>query len=156
MSVTTEGIVLGQRENFLTVVEISTKSRLLVMCDCGSVCRINVRIFLVGQKKSCGCRKNYGNRKIHGHTIDSYSPTYNSWRGMINRCFRPTNNRYDRYGGRGITVCAQWWRFENFLLDMGERPEGHSIDRIDNDGNYEPGNCKWSTPTEQALNRSHP
>jgi len=74
---------------------------------------------------------------------------------MIDRCTNEKNNRFDRYGGRGIKVCDRWNKFENFLFDMGEKPhEGLSIDRIDNNGDYDPGNCCWSTATEQARNRS--
>lgn len=81
---------------------------------------------------------------------------YNSWRAMLNRCFNPNTKYYERYGGRGITVCDQWRRsFATFLADVGKAPSPkHSIDRIDNDGNYEPGNCRWVTQAEQNKNRS--
>lgn len=77
------------------------------------------------------------------------TPTHNSWLSMRRRC----NSNDPRYGGRGITICERWSSFVNFLADMGERPTGTSIDRKDNDGNYEPNNCRWSTPKEQAANR---
>jgi hypothetical protein len=91
----------------------------------------------------------------HGHGRDGKrTPTYLSWQNMRQRCHNPNTPRWDHYGGRGITVCARWDSFENFLSDMGERPEGTSIDRINNDGNYEPGNCRWATSAEQMSNRS--
>ena len=84
----------------------------------------------------------------------SNTPTWNSWMGMITRCTNPRLERWKFYGGKGIKVCERWIRFENFMADMGERPNGASLDRIDRDGNYEPSNCKWSSAKEQAVNRS--
>jgi hypothetical protein len=82
------------------------------------------------------------------------TPTYNTWEHMLARCRNPNNKRWKRYGGRGITVCERWLTFENFLADMGEKPPGLTIERKDNDGNYEPGNCKWATTTDQNRNSS--
>ena len=78
--------------------------------------------------------------------------TYRTWIYMRQRCLNPNNNAWKDYGGRGITICDRWDSFANFLADMGERPAGTSLDRIDNEGNYEPDNVKWSTPAEQAHN----
>lgn len=93
----------------------------------------------------------------HGHTRNGhFSPEYESWRGMNERCNNPNHNRYDLYGGRGIVVCERWRKFENFLEDMGLKPSPtHSIDRYPNkDGNYEPVNCRWATDAEQVRNNS--
>lgn len=81
------------------------------------------------------------------------TPTYRSWASMVTRCRNPNSTQYAYYGGRGITVCERWLDFRSFLEDMGERPAGTSIDRIDNSRNYEPGNCKWATRAEQNRNR---
>lgn len=94
----------------------------------------------------------------HGHSAagrhGKASPEYMSWMSMIARCERPTCNRYNNYGGAGIYVCDKWRRsFEAFLSDMGPRPHGHTIDRVDSDGNYEPNNCRWASPSQQGRNR---
>ena len=82
------------------------------------------------------------------------TPTYRVWNGMTQRCLNPKNGRWDDYGGRGITVCERWQIFENFVADMGERPEGETLDRYPNqNGNYEPGNCRWATAEQQGQNK---
>lgn len=94
--------------------------------------------------------------QTHGHCrSDRRSTTYVSWQNMIKRCTDPKHRSYAKYAGAGITVCARWRNFDAFLADMGERPDGLTLDRYPNrEGNYEPGNCRWATPKEQVRNRA--
>ena len=120
-------------------------------CDCGNTKVIARGSLLKNATKSCGCLRNE-KRFRHG---GSYDNAYWSWKAMIRRCTNPSHDSYPHYGGRGIKVCDRWMIYENFKHDMGDRPKGLSIDRIDPDGNYEPGNCKWSTSHEQSNNRRY-
>ena len=132
----------------------------LCVCRCGAEVVVNGHNLRSGHSRSCGClqreRAAQANAK-HGHASKKNGVTveYNCWAGMIYRCENPNVKDWKYYGGRGIKVCPEWREsFEVFLRDMGTRPSpSHSIDRIEPDGNYEPGNCRWATPLQQRHNR---
>lgn len=119
-------------------------------CSCGARTKIRAGHLVRGNSKSCGCEQLKA-VTFHGMTG---TPIFRSWESMKSRCLNPNDPSYDRYGGRGIKVCKSWTSsFESFYADMGSRPKGKSLDRVDNSRNYTPKNCKWSTPKEQAANR---
>ena len=142
----------GARFGMWTTIEASQNVYVwwLCRCDCGTERRVRQYLLLNGGSTGCGCTKNV----THGM---SKSAEYRIWHGMLNRCYRPKHIEYARYGGRGIRVCDEWRAphgFPAFLAHVGPRPSpGHSIDRINVDGNYEPGNVRWASVTEQASNR---
>jgi len=130
------------------------------ICDCKKIHKVTSSQLLGGSTRSCGClyreTRNPG-RKKHGHAANGGTRTYQSWHQIIQRTLNPRNARYPEYGGRGITVCERWRKFENFLKDMGAAPAGKTIDRYpDRNGIYEKTNCRWATYKEQSDNSSSP
>jgi hypothetical protein len=153
-------VVVERAEN-----DIRGRSRWKIRCDCGGEKTVTARNLCNGSTKSCGCLHQDRTREQairlftkHGHSRGrsgtDRSPEYHTWTNMLTRCTNPKTANYLNYGALGVTVCDRWQGkdgFANFLLDMGERPNGTSLSRFADIGNYEPGNVAWHTPKEQAA-----
>ena len=153
--------LIGRTFSRLTVlaraVNLNHSVRYECRCECGALVTVYKNMLVSERQKSCGClrRETTAARSTtHGHkTRKGTSATYLSWMNAKRRCTNPEHPRWKDWGGRGITMCERWMEFANFLTDMGEKPPGLTLERKNNNGNYEPGNCVWATHLAQNKNK---
>jgi len=147
---------VGKQFNRLTVIYVEPvkgkSARATCTCTCGKTISVTLSWVVSGNTKSCGCLKHESTMLRNTKHGMAHTKIYAIWSDMVGRCRRPSHHAYDRYGGRGITVDPSWLKFEVFFADVGERPEGKSLDRIDNNGPYSKGNCRWATSVQQSGN----
>lgn len=146
--------LIGQRSHRLVVIgDHDHPRKILCRCDCGTELAVRKSNFRSGNSKSCGCRAiEVWRTKDVTHGLTNH-PLYSIWYEMMQRCGNPNAREYPYYGGRGIAVCERWQNVVNFVADLRDRPEGLSLDRVDNNGHYEPGNVRWATRKQQQRNR---
>lgn len=152
----------GQRFGRLLVVERAPRPNSKggayvywrALCDCGKPHVVRSSRLVAGDTQSCGCLRVDSTRAANTRHGMTNTKTWKAWSSMLERCTNEKSPSFHRYGARGIGVCERWKDFANFLEDMGHKPAGKSIDRIDNDGNYEPNNCRWADAKTQSRNRS--
>jgi hypothetical protein len=149
----------GQIYGRLTILG-ETGKYVTALCTCGTTKEIFRGSVLAGYTTSCGCYQKERTSKAnfkHGHACndEAKTPTYRSWKAMLSRCRNPMRDHADRYVERGITYDPRWADFRNFLADMGERPEGLEIDRVDNNLGYSKDNCRWATHQQNCQNRGY-
>lgn len=154
----------GDKFGKLTIIDFSdfNKRYAICSCECGKTKIVETNYLAIGRIKSCGCLRriierdrNY-NPVLYGEAINKeLRPTCTAWASMLKRCLNKTNADYKYYGGRNITVCDRWLNFYNFYEDMGKKPKGTILDRIDPNKNYEPYNCRWATRKQQLYNKTN-
>ena len=145
--------ISGQRFGRFTVLGHVAGTKWRCVCDCGTEVAVAKNSLLTGRSKSCGCYRREHTISIsttHGMTG---KPVHYTWKGMHQRCYNPNSGSYKDYGAKGVVICDRWHSFDNFYADMGDRPDGYSIDRIDPTGNYEPVNCRWANKKVQSRNK---
>jgi len=154
-------VTLNSVFGLLLVKQKVSNTEWLCHCACGNKVVVKGHKLLSGNNKSCGCLK----RRVLGDATRKHgkansrltgyaNKAYGAWQAMRDRCSNPNRSDYHRYGGRGIKVCKRWDKFETFYADMGDPPPGETLDRINNDGDYKPSNCRWASRKEQVYNSS--